>query len=281
MKIAVTAVSGQLGQAIVEKLKETQDSANIVGLARTPENAQGLGIEVRAGDYDAPEQLKASLDGVDAVLLVSGKEAPDKRIRQHRNVIAAARNQGVKKIVYTSIQGPDKGTEFSPIVQSNRQTEADIRESGLLWAIGRNGIYIEPDVEYIESYRKSGEVANSAADGKCSYTTRSELAYAYVSLLTGSAHDGATVNLHGELLTQRDLIAYLNKTFNENLVYREQLPAEFEADRIAELEPVIGKIIAGIYHGIRIGAFDNPSDFEDVTGRPHQSWDDYFRALIT
>ena len=29
---------------------------------------------------------------------------------------------------------------------------------GLNWSIGRNGLFIEPDVEYIEDYKKDGTV---------------------------------------------------------------------------------------------------------------------------
>ncbi|MDB6178724.1 SDR family oxidoreductase [Paracoccus sp. Z330] len=281
MKIAVTAASGQLGGAIVNALVKEQGHENVVGLARTPANARSLGVEIRPGDYEAADQLRVSLKGVDALLLVSGLEAPEKRIPQHRNVINAARAAGVRKIVYTSIQGPDEGTAFSPVVQSNRQTEADIRDSGLDWVIGRNGIYIEPDVEYVESYKARGEIVNSAGDARCGYTTRAELARAYASLLTQTNLNGRTLNLHGEAITQAQLAEYLNRTFDARLVYREIPTAEFIADRSAELGPFFGEIIGGIYEGIRQGAFDNPSDFELVFGRPHQTWDDYFAGLRT
>ncbi len=75
----------------------------MIGLARNSEKALGLGIEVRLGDYNQPEQLRASLAGVETLLLVSGMDAPDARIQQHRNVIEAAKSVGVRKIVYTSI----------------------------------------------------------------------------------------------------------------------------------------------------------------------------------
>ena len=279
MTIAVTAVTGQLGAAIAEALIAMNTGETIVGLARSPEKAKGLGIEVRPGDYDDAEQLRASLPGVDTMLLVSGMAAPEDRIGQHRNVINAAKAAGVKKIVYTSVQGAEEGTAFSPIIQSNRQTEADIRDSGLDWVIGRNGIYIEPDVEYIESYRKAGEIANCAGDGRCGYTTRPELAFAYARMLTGAEHNGHTYNLHGALLTQAELTAYMNQAFDAKLVYRPMSFEAFKADRIAELGEFIGTVIAGIYQGIRDGASDKSSDFEAAAGRPHQSWDNYFASI--
>ncbi|WP_417419360.1 NAD(P)H-binding protein [Hoeflea sp.] len=279
MMIAVTAVSGQLGGAIARNLVKTSNGETIIGLARTPENAKGLGIEVRPGDYGQPEQLRASLNGVDTVLLVSGMDAPDARIQQHRNVIEAAKAAGVKKIVYTSIQGVEEGTAFSPVVQSNRQTEADVRASGLAYAIGRNGIYIEPDVDYIESYKAKGEIANSADAGKCGYTTRSELAHAYACLLTNDTFNGQTFNLWGTPITQTELAGYLNSAFGASLTYRAMTPEDFVADRVAELGDFIGPIIGGIYEGIHLGIYDEPSNFAEIAGRPHQSWDDYFGSL--
>lgn len=280
MTIAVTAVSGHLGREIAHKLVALPDSDPVIGLARTPKNAADLGIEVRAGDYNKPDQLRASLAGVDTLLLVSGIDAPNVRIGQHRNVIEAAKPAGVRKIVYTSIQGVEEGTAFSPIVQSNRQTEADVRASGLAYVIGRNGIYIEPDVDYIDGYKARGEIANSAGAGKCGYTTRSELAHAYAQLLTSNVHDGQIVNLWGAPITQTELADYLNDAFGTSLTYREMTSEDFIADRTVELGAFIGPIIGGIYDGIRLGIYDDPSNFEAVTGRPHQSWEDFFRQVV-
>ncbi len=279
MTIAVTAASGQLGSEIIKALLDMQTGEPVIGLARNPANALHLGIEIRPGDYDDEDQLRTSLAGVDTLLLVSGMAAPEDRIGQHRNVINAARAAGVGKIVYTSVQGAEEGTSFSPIIQSNRQTEEDVRSSGLDWAIGRNGIYIEPDVEYIDSYKKAGEIANCAGDGLCAYTTRPELALAYACMLTETEHNGRTYNLHGRPLTQAELVGYLNQTFGTGLVYRPMSGDDYRKARVAELGEFIGTVIAGIYQGINNGALDNPSDFETATGRPHQSWDDYFGSL--
>lgn len=279
--LAVTAVSGQLGREIARKLIALPDEATVIGLARTPGKVTDLGIEVRPGDYDQPEQLQTSLKGVDALVIVSGMAAPEDRIQQHRNVINAARAAGVRKLVYTSIQGPEEGTRFSPVVKSNRQTEQDIKASGLDWAIGRNGIYIEPDVEYIASYKARGEIANSAGSGACGYTTRSELSHAYAALLTRDDLIGGTFDLNGAPITQLELAGHLNRAFGTDLSYREMTPEDFVADRSAELGDFIGPIIGGIYEGIRQGAYDRPGDFAAVTSRSHQTWDDYFSALAS
>lgn len=279
MKIAITAASGQLGKEIVKASIALLTRDNVIGLARTPDKAKNLGVEIRPGDYNDKNVLEESLRSVDTLLLVSGMDDPKKRIEQHRNVIQAAQNSGVKKIVYTSVQGADENTAFSPIIQSNRQTEQDIRSSGLDWVIGRNGIYIEPDIEYIETYKESGGIFNCAGDGKCGYTTRPELAYAYARMLTEDTHNSQIYNLHGEAITQYQLAEYLNSAFGTDLTYTPMSVEEYRKERVAELGEFLGTVISGIYQGIREGKADNPSHFYEAAGREHESWQAYFANI--
>ena len=271
MKIAVTSVSGQLGSAIAKQLIQDFGKENIIGIARTPQNAKHLGIEVRKGDYNSREEFNEALSGVEAVLLVSGMDKPEKRIQQHRNVIEAAKQNGVKKMVYTSIIGAEENNAFSPIVQSNRQTEKDVRDSGMEWSIGRNGIYIEPDLEYIDTYVKEGEIRNCAGNGKCGYTSRTELGYAYAKMLTEDKHNGKIYNLMGKPITQAQLAENINEVYGTNLVYKSVSVEAYAEERKSELGDFMGTIIAGIYEGILKGAYHIESDFEKAAGRPHKS----------
>jgi NAD(P)H dehydrogenase (quinone) len=279
MKIAVTAASGGLGSAIIKQLLMQLPKEKVVGLARTPERAQNLGVDIRKGDYRDKDELIKSMDGMDIVLLVSGMDAPDKRIEQHRNVINASKEAGVQKIVYTSIFGEVSDTSFSPIIASNRQTEEDVKNSGLNWVIGRNGLYIEPDVEYIETYKKDGKITNCAADGKCSYTARDELAYAYSKMLLEDKHNGNTYTLAGEAITQLQLTDYLNQAFGTTLIYEPMSIEDYTKQRQAELGEFLGTIIAGIYTGIRNGSSNVVSDYKLASGREHISWKDYFARI--
>jgi NAD(P)H dehydrogenase (quinone) len=279
MKIAITAASGNLGKAIVKQLLQELSNEQVIAIARSPEKVNFPGVEARRGDYNSRKQFDEALRGTDAVLVVSGRDAPDVRIQQHRNVIFAAKDAGVKKIVYTSVIGEASGSSFSPIVASNRHTEEDIKNSGVEWVIGRNGLYMEPDVEYIENYKKAGKIANCAADGKCAYTTRDELAYAYSKMLLEENHNGNTYYLTGEPITQQKLTDYLNMAFDTHLIYETMSVEDYKKERIADLGEFMGTIIAGIYQGIRSGAFDKQSDYKSAAGREHISWSDYFQQI--
>lgn len=279
MKIAVTSARGQLGAAIINQLKQDIGAENVIGIARTVAKAAHLGVEIRKGDYNSREEFEVALKDAEVVVILSGNDAPEKRIDQHRNIIEAAKTNGLKKIVYTSILGDPERTAFSPIIASNRQTEADIKASGLDWSIGRNGIYIEPDIEYLKHYIQAGKISNCAGAGKCAYTSRAELGVAYAKMATDAKHDRVTYNLVGEGITQEELAYCLNKVNGTSLVFEDQTVVAYTAERKAALGDSLGTVIAGIYEGIRNGAFDVPSDFEKAAGRPHTPILDLIRKL--
>jgi NAD(P)H dehydrogenase (quinone) len=270
MKVAVTSASGQLGTTIINELIKSIGKENVIGIARTPENAKHLGVEIRKGDYNSHEDFVTALNGIDVVLILSGNDKPENRIQQHRNIIEAAKKNNVTKIVYTSIIGNPEQTAFSPVIKSNRQTEEDIKASGLDWTIGRNSLYIEPDLEYIDNYVKDGKITNCAGDGKCAYTSRGELAVAYTNMVLENKHNNNTYNLAGETITQRQLAEYLNLVYGTNIFFEALSVEAYLVERKEALGEFLGTIIGGIYEGIKNGSFDVISDFEKATGRKHK-----------
>lgn len=64
MTIAVTARYGKLGPENFQKLIALPHGNTVIGLARAPKNAEGLGVDIRSGAYDQPEKLRATLAGV-------------------------------------------------------------------------------------------------------------------------------------------------------------------------------------------------------------------------
>lgn len=279
-KVAVTTASGQLGSAIISALIPEIGKENVVGIARSPQKIANPEVEIRKGDYSSKEEFDLALKGIEVLLLVSGMDQPDKRIGQHRNVIQAARDAGLRKIVYTSIIGKEGSSTFDAIVNSNRQTEQDIRESGLEWAIGRNGLYIEPDVEYVDTYKKEGKIANCAGEGLCSYTTRKELAFAYTQMILSDDRNGRIFNLTGQAISQAQLAGYLNLAFGTTLNYERMTPSDYLELQQLTNGDFLGKIIAGIYEKIGKGEFEIESQYREASGRNHISWDNYFESLM-
>ncbi len=270
---------GTTGKGCFRKPFREIGKEHVIGILRSPEKAADLGIELRKGDYNSREEFDLALRGVDVVLLVSGMDHPDKRIEQHRHVIHAAKEAGVRKIVYTSIFGKQGNSSFDAIVNSNRQTEKDIQESGLEWSIGRNGLYIEPDVEYMETYIKEGKISNCAGEGLASYTTRKELAFAYTQMILHDSRNGHIFNLAGEAITQSELTAYLNKAFGTSLYYEAMTPEAYLAFQQKVNGEFLGTVISGIYTKILNGESLMESQYREAAGREHISWDAYFDSL--
>jgi len=55
-------------------------------------------------------------------------------------------------------------------------------------------------------------------------------------------------------------------------------PGDYD-DQLALTQSLLGVDTVLMIQGIGSGIMDNPSDFDAVTGRQHQTWDDYFASI--
>src|SRR5947209_6364045 len=81
MKIVVTGATGQLGGLVVRHLLNRVPASQVVASVRDPAKADGLGVEVRHGDFDRPETLATAFAGADKVLIISGDGDNETRVR--------------------------------------------------------------------------------------------------------------------------------------------------------------------------------------------------------
>lgn len=275
--IAVTAASGRLGHEILRNLLEHCPPDRIVAVARDPKRIQLEAIDKRHGDYGSEQQMQVALSGVDTVVMISAPVAGDTdRLALHRNVIAAAKAAGVRKLIYTSVIGTELAAEtmFAPFYELNRQTEADLQASGLEWIVARNGLYLDLDLVHIRHANEHGGVyRNNGGEGRCGYISIAELGFALAALACSDDCNGQVVNLVGDTYTQAELVEFANQAYGFRVRYEpisaEQNFARFMADeRIAARGEAVAKMLTGCFEAIAVGAFDVPSDFAAAAGRP-------------
>ncbi len=210
--IIVTGATGQLGRAIVEALL-TRVPADQVGVSvRDPQRAadlERLGVRVRRGDFADPASLPHAFEGATQVLIVSSNAAATggDPLAQHRAAIAAAREAGAGRIVYTSHMAAGSASAFAPMAHHS-ETEAMLAGCGLAWTALRNGFYAASGVNFLGDGLKTG-VVEAPADGKVSWTAHADLAEAAAIVLTQEGRfEGATPPLTGaEALDFADLAA--------------------------------------------------------------------------
>lgn len=225
MKIGITAATGQLGKLVVESLKQKVASENIVVLVRTPEKASDLGVEAKAFDYSNKESQVEALKGIDTLLLISGSEV-GQREAQHANVIASAKEAGVKKIVYTSLLHADTST--LSLAVEHIATEKNLKESGLTYTILRNGWYTENYTGSIGGALAGGAFIGSVGDGKISSAARIDFAEAAATVLATEGHDGKVYELAGDTsYTLTDLAAEISAQTGKTLPYANLPEAEY------------------------------------------------------
>ncbi|QCR22456.1 SDR family oxidoreductase [Pontibacter sp. SGAir0037] len=227
MQIAITGATGQLGRLVVEKLKEKTSSEHIVALVRSPQKAADLGVEAREADYNKLETLHRALASINTLLLISGSEVGQRAV-QHQNVIDAAKQAGVKRIVYTSILHAD--TSSISLAEEHRATEAALKNSGIPYTILRNSWYTENYTGSIPGALAGGAFMGSAGEGKISSATRLDFAEAAVAVLTTEGHEGKTYELAGdEAYTLSELAAEVSRQTGTTIPYKNLSETDYAA----------------------------------------------------
>lgn len=213
MSIAVTGATGQLGRLAIAALKDR--GAKPIALARSPDRAADLGVEVRAFDYKAADP--ASLRGVEVLVLISSNDFDD-RAGQHRKAIAAAKTAGVGRIVYTSIL---RGAGNPMILAVDHvATEAALQEGGIPHTILRNGWYTENFTGALAAAVQHGAILGAAGEGRVSSAARRDYAEAIAEVAMDASHVGKVHELAGDTAhTGAELAAAVTQAAGKPVAY--------------------------------------------------------------
>ncbi|OUJ65183.1 NmrA family NAD(P)-binding protein, partial [Hymenobacter crusticola] len=213
----------------------TTPATELAALVRDVRKAPDLtarGIDVRSADYLDYPALVHAFQGIEKVLLVSAVAFTD-RVRQHRHVIDAAKEAGVKHLFYTSIQ---RSSDFvmPEVTESDLATEAYLQASGLIYTILRNGYYFEGLAYLVGSQVPQAEIRFPAGEGRIAFVKRSELAAATAALLTSAGHENQAYTLTGSTAYSfHDVARELSQLAGRPITYHSSEPAPYIAQQVA------------------------------------------------
>ena len=268
---AITGASGQLGRLVFEELVTYVEAEKLVAVVRNPAKVADLaqsGVEVRAADYNDLSALTKAFAGVEKLLLISSSEV-GQRIVQHRQVIEAAKQAGVKLIAYTSLL---HATD-SPLALAAEHiaTEQLLAESGIPFVLLRNGWYTENYLASLSPALEHGVFIGSAGEGKISASPRADYAAAAAKVLTLDNQAGKVYELAGdEAWTLAELAAEVAQQTSTPLRYQNLSKADFQAVLLnAGLPEGLAGVLADSDTGAsKGGLFDDKRQLSQLIGRP-------------
>ncbi|ENY0896826.1 SDR family oxidoreductase [Enterobacter ludwigii] len=281
--IAITGATGQLGQLVIEQLLNTVPANQIVAIVRNPAKAEALsqqGITVRQGDYADESTMTSALKGVEKLLLISSSEV-GQRATQHQNVINAAKAAGVKFIAYTSLLHADKSPLGLHV--EHVATEKALAESGIPYALLRNGWYTENYLASAPPALEHGVFIGAAGEGKIASAPRADYAAAAARVISGDGHAGNVYELAGDhAWTLSELAAELSKQSGKNVTYQNMSEADFAAalkgvGLPAGLADMLADSDVGASKG---GLFDDSHTLSKLIGRPTTPLSESIKAIL-
>ncbi|WP_030157421.1 NAD(P)H-binding protein [Glycomyces sp. NRRL B-16210] len=199
--IMVTGASGALGSLVHAGLVKA--GANVVAGSRDTSAFEREGMPVRRVDFDDAASLSQAFNGIGVLVMVSAGYAEDDVVRaRHAAAIGAAREAGVRHVVYTSLAGA--GDHLS-IALAHRATERLLAESGLRFTVLRNGLYAELLVPSALAAAASGVLDLPMGEGAVALVAREDLAEAAVRVALESMEDDRYAGRVFELVGERAL----------------------------------------------------------------------------
>ena len=287
-EILITGATGNFGRATINfLLKKGIPAISISAFIRDAAKATDLkskGVVLKTGDYDDYSSMVNAFKGTDKLLLISGSDVA-KRTIQQMNAVKAAKEAGVKHIIYTSFQRRNE-TASSPIAlvaEAHIKTEKWLKESGIEYTIMKNNLYLDGLPGFIgDKILETGVIYQPAGDGKTAYVLRNDMAEAAAHILATDGHENKEYDITSDkAYTYSDIASILSQLTGKTIKYVSPSKEEFIKTLSAAGVPMqYVQIFAAFADAIKQGEFDKTSSaLEKLIGRKPTSLEDFLKSI--
>ncbi len=149
--ILVVGATGQLGTAVVERLRALKGAQRVRALVRpaSPREFESSGVELAFGDLREPESLVAACQGISTVVATANAVVPRDKATfaeveetGYANLLDACRAEDVRRIVFMSVVETPYDKSVTTF-RLKRQIEEKIQGSGLAYSIFRGDFFMD------------------------------------------------------------------------------------------------------------------------------------------
>lgn len=271
--ILITGATGNLGSNVVRQLLKKSNSSQFIVSSSNESGVIKLkdkGLQARLANFSEPSTLNEAFKGIEKLLLISTMD--QNRFEQHKNVVNAAKEQGIKHVIYTSLAIKDiEKSGVKDLMISHFQTEDYIKSSGLTYTILRNTMYADALNQILGSNGLNQNINLPGGTGKVPYALRSEMGEATANLLLQDNHQNITYNINGsQAYSYSDLVREFKNISSKELIYNDILEESFtEGLKLAGFPDFAIYLHAGTIADIKNHQYEiTDKTMEYLLGRP-------------
>ncbi|KAJ5652473.1 hypothetical protein N7507_009899 [Penicillium longicatenatum] len=292
LKYLITGGTGGLGAHVLSYLSANVPASEYAASSSNEASRsqyEDRGIAFRVLNYDHPKILESALQDVENLFFVSSNtHDPQWRIRQHQNVVDAAKTVGVQHIWYTSLSfGGLESNSKANLMEGHLMTEEMLRKSGLNFTSIREGPYADAFPVWMGWYPNTSTVY-LPSDGPMALTLQSELGEATARLLMrgGKDYNKKIVVLTAQkTLTFAGVVDVINRTTGRQVQVELVSPDEFvrlkTADDVGGKPEAFFRFVLSWYEAISSGdASFTHHLMAELLGREPTPADEAIRGLL-
>ncbi len=192
--IGVTGATGAIGGRVAAHLAGRGVAQRLIVRdgARSP-RLDGADVRVASG-YAAGDELRAALEDVQTLLLVSGGESAT-RLDDQRTALDAAVAAGVQHVVYLSFVGAADPNATFTLIRDHHGTEEHLRSLPVRHTMVRDSLYLDVVPDMVGA---DGVIRGPAGNGRFGGVARDDVGEALAAILVSpGAHAGKVYELTG------------------------------------------------------------------------------------